>query len=117
MLKNSSGFRGAVTMDRGLGARPNESLMFTVKQGNFRFFGLLQLFGLLCVCGACHIYFVDANRKRLDPRFSCCSFGPLPFESSNVQPVLKNCQSLFYMILKIMPYSSGSFEIFLFFNQ
>ena len=98
-------------MDRVFGTRPHKSLMFTVKQGNFGFFGLFQLFALLCVCGACHIYFLDANRKRLDPRFSCCS---LPFESSNV---LKNCQSLFCMILKVMPYSSGSFEIFLFFNQ
>ena len=70
-------------------------------QGNFGFSGPLQLLALLCVCGTCHSFLLHSNQKRLGPRFSCCFFGPLPSGPFDIQPVLKNHQSLFCMILKI----------------
>ena len=39
----------------------------------------------------------------LEVRFSCGSFGPLTSGPSDLQPVLKNFQSVFYIVLKMTP--------------
>ena len=66
MLIKTWSSRGAIIVDRLLGTRPRKILMFTIKWGNFEFFGLFQLFALLCVCGACHILMLLERNWILD---------------------------------------------------
>ena len=93
----------------------------TVKQGNFgnmgncRFFNPLPLLALLCLWCMSQFLLICYSKETRSQVFLPFS-GPLPSRPSDFQPVLKNCQSWFYMIIKLTSQLMTSGEISLFLN-
>lgn len=69
------------------------------------FFAFFNCSLTLCLwCMPCYVYSWMLIERDWILGFLDIFFKTLPSQSSHLQPVLKNCQSLFYMIVKMMSY-------------